>query len=68
MDFKEFQDHIEGCKINFLVDFEFRSKLLEKVIGTLFTDAVTRMVLAFENRAKHLYAIPEVEGSRAARC
>ena len=61
----EFLDHIDGCKIIFLVDFEFRSKILEKVIGSLFTDAVTRMVQAFENRALQLYTIPKLEKTDA---
>ena len=58
----EFLDYKEKCKIDFLVDFEFRSKLLEKVIGNLFTDAVTKIVMAFENRAKQLYTVPKLEG------
>ncbi|MEQ8664409.1 MAG: type II toxin-antitoxin system RatA family toxin [Rhodospirillales bacterium] len=41
--------------IDFHVDFEFRSKILEKAIGAVFTKAVERMVAAFENRAHELY-------------
>ena len=44
-----------GCLVDFHVDFEFRSKLLEKAIGKVFTDAVHRMVTAFEKRAETLY-------------
>jgi len=44
-----------GCKIDFFVEFEFRSKLLESMIGALFHEAVTRMVEAFERRADSLY-------------
>ncbi|MDE0780632.1 MAG: type II toxin-antitoxin system RatA family toxin [Alphaproteobacteria bacterium] len=43
------------CEVDFFVEFEFRSKLLEKMIGVLFHEAVTRMVGAFEKRADVLY-------------
>jgi coenzyme Q-binding protein COQ10 len=41
--------------VDFFVDFEFRSALLQKVIGVLFNEAVRRMVAAFEHRAEQLY-------------
>jgi coenzyme Q-binding protein COQ10 len=44
-----------GTLLDFYVDFEFRSLLLQKVIGVVFNEAVRRMVGAFEARAKHLY-------------
>ena len=44
-----------GCLIDFYVDFEFRSRMLQKLIGMLFNEAVRRMVSAFETRAKQLY-------------
>lgn len=44
-----------GTVIDFYVDFEFRSKILEKAIGVVFNEAVGRMVGAFEKRAKQLY-------------
>jgi coenzyme Q-binding protein COQ10 len=50
-----FEDHPDGCQIDFYVDFEFRSKLLQKVIEGLFHEAVRRMVHAFETRADQLY-------------
>ncbi len=45
-----------GCAIDFYIDFEFKSKTLQKIIGTLFNEAVQRMVNAFEHRAAVLYA------------
>ena len=45
-----------ACEIDFFVEFEFRSRILEKIIGTLFHEAVGRMVGAFEKRAAELYA------------
>ncbi len=44
-----------SCIIDFFVDFEFRSILLQKIIGLLFNEAVKRMVRAFEQRAHDLY-------------
>ena len=37
-----------GCEIDFFVDFEFKSRLLQQVIEMLFREAVRRMVAAFE--------------------
>jgi coenzyme Q-binding protein COQ10 len=50
----------EGCLIDFCVDFEFRSVVLQKIMGVLFNEAVRRMVAAFEGRAHQLYgrAVP----------
>jgi coenzyme Q-binding protein COQ10 len=45
----------DGCTIDFYVDFEFRSRILQKMIGLLFNEAVSRMVGAFETRARQLY-------------
>lgn len=50
-----FKEHPEGCEIEFFVDFEFRSRMLQKIIEMLFNEAVRRMVAAFEGRARQLY-------------
>ena len=50
------------CRIDFYVDFEFRSVILQRIIGALFNEAVRRMVQAFENRARKLYS----DGAAAA--
>ncbi|HET8728097.1 MAG TPA: type II toxin-antitoxin system RatA family toxin [Alphaproteobacteria bacterium] len=67
----KFLPHPTGCEIDFYVDFEFRSKLLQSLIGTLFNEAFKRMVAAFEARAKELYgpkgvaeAAPEPRSAR----
>ena len=44
-----------GCVIDFYVDFEFRSRILQKMIGVVFNEAVRHMVGAFERRAHDLY-------------
>lgn len=45
----------EKCLLDFHVDFEFKSRILQKVIEMLFGEAVRRMVGAFERRAQQLY-------------
>ena len=53
------------CRIDFYLAFEFRSAMLQKLIGVLFHEAVRRMVGAFETRARKLYGAPH-EGARLA--
>lgn len=43
------------CTVDFLIEFEFRSRLLEKLIGGVFDEIVKRMVSAFVARADALY-------------
>ena len=45
-----------GCTIDFFVDFEFKSALLQKLIGAVFNEAVQLMISAFEKRAIDLYS------------
>ncbi len=54
-----------ACVVDFYVDFEFRSRILQNLIGLLFNEAVSRMVGAFEVRARQLYGDGSVpDGSR----
>jgi coenzyme Q-binding protein COQ10 len=53
-----FDPHPLGSEVDFFVDFEFRSRLLQAVIGTVFNEAVRVMVRAFERRAMQLYGRP----------
>ena len=55
-----FLDHPDGCEIDFYVDFEFNSRILQTVIESLFTEAVKKMVGAFEARADALYGIKPI--------
>lgn len=50
-----FIPHGSGATVDFWVDFEFRSKLLQKAIGVVFNEAVRRMVGAFLKRARDIY-------------
>lgn len=44
-----------GCMVDFSIEFEFRSRLLQGVIGVFFEQAVAKMVAAFEERADKLH-------------
>jgi coenzyme Q-binding protein COQ10 len=43
------------CRVEFFLEFEFNSKILGKMLGTIFGSATKKMMLAFEDRAKDLY-------------
>jgi coenzyme Q-binding protein COQ10 len=55
-----------GCRVGFFVDFEFKSRLLQRLIEVLFSEAVRRMVGAFEKRARDLYGAPSQRGAGEA--
>ncbi len=46
-----------SCTIDFFVDFEFKSKLLQSLMGVFFNDIVQQMVKGFEDRAMSLYGV-----------
>jgi coenzyme Q-binding protein COQ10 len=46
--------------VDFFVDFEFRSRILQAAIGVVFNEAVRRMVGAFNKRARAVYGPPVV--------
>lgn len=56
-----FRDAEGGCRIDFYIDFEFRSRILRKLMQPLFQEAVRRMVASFEARARALYGEPPSE-------
>ena len=41
--------------VGFFIDFQFKSRALQMLIGLLFEEAVKRIVSAFESRARALY-------------
>ena len=47
-----------GTMIEFALEFDFRSRLLQHTVRVLFAEAVKRMVSAFEARAAQLYGRP----------
>lgn len=50
-----FAEHPDGCEVDFEVDFEFKNRILQGAAGMFFTEAMMRIVGAFEARAKALY-------------
>lgn len=42
-------------EVDFYINFEFKSKMLEKLIGIMFSKACDKMIAAFEARADELY-------------
>ena len=50
-----FEAHPTGVQLTFEIDFEFGSRLLERLFAANFHRAVTRVVACFEKRAKALY-------------
>lgn len=50
-----FRPNAEGCEVDFRIDFEFSSALLEKVMGGIFTEAAHKMMEAFITRAGEIY-------------
>ncbi len=43
------------CRVDFMVDFAFRSTMFERLAGQLFDRALRKMIGAFEQRAAALY-------------
>jgi len=62
----EFFPHAHGCEVDFFVDFEFRSRILQAAIGVVFNEAVRRMVGAFRRRARQVYGPPVTAAAPAA--
>jgi coenzyme Q-binding protein COQ10 len=54
-----FTPDTKGCRVDFFVDFEFRSRLLQAAIGVVFNEAVRLMVNAFLKRAREVYGPPQ---------
>ena len=50
-----------GCIIDFYVEFEFKSRIMQRLIGTVFNEAMRRVILSFEKRAADLYGINELK-------
>ena len=50
-----FTSYNKGCTINFNVEFEFKSKMMQRLIGVVFQEAMKRIITSFEKRASHLY-------------
>lgn len=51
-----FQPDGEGCVIEFYIDYEFRSRTLGLLMGSVFDKAFRKFAEAFEERADQVYA------------
>lgn len=47
-----------GCVVGFFINYEFRSRMLSMVMGSMFDQAFRRFAEAFERRADQVYGRP----------
>lgn len=45
----------QACEVEFFIDYEFRSRILAALMGTMFDAAFRRFAAAFEKRADEIY-------------
>lgn len=57
----KFLPHERGALVDFYVDFEFRSKILQMAIGVVFNEATRLMVNSFLRRARSVYGAPAAQ-------
>jgi len=50
-----FVEHPSGTEIDFSIDYEFRSRLLQALLEANFDRAVDKLIACFEARARTLY-------------
>ncbi|WP_336742575.1 type II toxin-antitoxin system RatA family toxin [Aureimonas altamirensis] len=53
-----FEDDPKGCRVVFFIEYEFKSRALGMVMGSMFDYAFRRFAVAFEERAAKVYAAP----------
>ena len=51
-----FKPHPDGCEVVFFIDYEFKSRTLGLLMGSMFDFAFRRFSTAFEERADRIYA------------
>ena len=44
-----------ACEVDFFIDYEFRSRMLGILMGSMFDAAFRRFAVAFERRADQIY-------------
>ncbi|QPC93152.1 type II toxin-antitoxin system RatA family toxin [Mesorhizobium sp. INR15] len=50
-----FEPAVGGCNVRFFIDYEFKSRILGAVMGTMFDRAFRMFAEAFEKRADVIY-------------
>lgn len=51
----DFAETPGGCKVTFFIDYEFKSMILQVLVGSVFEQAFGRFAEAFEERAHAIY-------------
>ena len=51
----EFHPHPEGTRLEFFIDFAFKSRMLDMMLHANFDRAVDKLIQCFEGRARALY-------------
>ena len=51
----EFHPHPEGTRLEFFIDFAFKSRMLDMMLQANFDRAVDKLIQCFEGRARALY-------------
>ncbi|GAB4230797.1 MAG: type II toxin-antitoxin system RatA family toxin [Methyloligellaceae bacterium] len=52
-----------GCRIDFYIEYEFASKALQLLVGSVFEKAFAKFVDAFKQRADQVYGIQVAESA-----
>ena len=52
-----FADVPEGCDVRFFISYEFKSLMLQMLVGSLFDRVFRRYTQAFEDRARTVYGL-----------
>ncbi|KQZ13670.1 MULTISPECIES: type II toxin-antitoxin system RatA family toxin [unclassified Mesorhizobium] len=52
-----FEPASDGCFVRFFIDYEFKSRILAAVMGTMFDRAFRMFAEAFEKRADAIYGV-----------
>jgi coenzyme Q-binding protein COQ10 len=47
-----------GCEVDFFITYEFKSFMLQMMVGAVFDQAFRQFTDAFEARARQIYGIP----------
>jgi coenzyme Q-binding protein COQ10 len=50
-----FEAHPDGTEVDFFIDFEFQSSMLQTMMNTVFSEAVKYMISSFESRAQEIH-------------
>jgi coenzyme Q-binding protein COQ10 len=55
-----------ACEVGFYLSYEFKSRMLAMLMGTMFDTAFARFAAAFEKRADKIYGKPGLVGKTAS--